>query len=327
MKKYILLQLILAFAIIYQAGAQTVSSYSVNLPACVLEKDAKVYVEGFKYTEAETGDAIFSEKLSKNIKANLTGGYNAKILAMIPWAKNQLYTVVDNAGEATHIVYGDFNHSASKPVISKKTDKAVITDMQHSGLYVHYLTFTEKADISFTGNIKVKKADGTEIYSYAFGKKTVAGQENKFVPALSPLDTKQSISNLGGNIANSSIYSIMGIGINKQSYELAKVKIITKDKAVKKKNKTLNKSIKNTLKSNSYDAKTAGKYYQEILSIEESPSTKYNIGVCYLAIGNLTKAKEYFVSSGKASALNIDGQIKVKEQLKNLGVEIVENDF
>ena len=318
--------LLLAFAITYQAGAQTVSSYSVNLPVCVLEKDAKVYVEGFKYTGTETGDAVFSEKLSKNIKSNLTSGYNAKILAMIPWAKNQLYTVVDNANEATYIVYGDFNHSATAPVSSTETNNAVITGAEHNGLYVHYLTFTEKADINFTGNIKVKKADGTEIYSYQFGKKTVAAQENKFVPALSPLDTKQSISALGSDVANSGIYAIMGIGLTNQSYKLASVNISTKDKAAKKKIKALKKSIKKALKSNRYDAKTAGKYYTEILSIEESANTKYNIGVCYLAIGNLTKAKEYFAASGKPSDF-IDKQIEVQQKLKTLGVQIVENEF
>ena len=246
---------------------------------------------------------------------------------MIPWAKNQLYTVVDNAGDATHIVYGDFNHSATKPVSSTKTNSAVITDMEHSGLYVHYLTFTEKADINFTGNIKVKKADGTEIYSYQFGKKTVATQESEFVPALSPIDTKQSISNLGVNVANSGIYTIMGIGVSNQSYKLASVSISTKDKASKKKIKALKKNIKKTLKSNHYDAKTVGKYYKEILSIEESANTKYNIGVCYLAIGNLTKAKEYFDASGNTGALIIDEQFKVRNMLKNLGVEIVENEF
>jgi hypothetical protein len=326
MKKYILLLLLLAFATTYQAGAQTVSSYSVNLPACVLEKAAKVYVEGFKYTGTGTGDTGFSKKLSANIKSNLTSGYNAKILAMIPWAKNQLYTVVDNAGEATHIVYGDFNHSATAPVSSTETNSALITDEEHNGLYVHYLTFTEKADLNFTGNIKVKKADGTEIYSYTFGKKTVAAKESKFVPASSPLDTKQSISALGADVANSGIYTIMGIGLTNQNYKLASVKISTKDKASKKKIKALNKSIKKTLKSNRYDAKTAGKYYTEILSIEESANTKHNIGVCYLAIGNLTKAKEYFVASGASTAF-IDQQIEVQQKLKSLGVQIVENEF
>ena len=327
MKKYIILLLISAFAITNQAEAQTVSSFSVHSPICVLEKDAKVYVEGFKYTGTETGDANFSTNLSKNIKGNLTSSYNAKILNMIPWAKNQLYTVVDNASEATHIVYGDFNHSASKPVITKKTGTAVTTEIGLSGLYVHYLTFTETANVNFSGNIKVKKADGTDVYSRPFSNKTTARQVSQFVPAAKPLSTKSSIASLGRTVANSGIYSIMGVRINNQNYKLAKIKVATKDKASKKQIKKLKKSIKKALKANKYDAKTAGKYYKEILNIEESANTKYNIGVCYLAIGNLTKAKEYFDASGNTGALIIDEQFKVRNMLKNMGVEIVENEF
>ncbi len=119
----------------------------------------------------------------------------------------------------------------------------------------------------------------------------------------------------------------MGVRINNQSYKLAKVKTSTKDKADKKKIKSLKKTIKKALKANKYDAKTVGKYYKEMLDVEESSNTKYNIAICYLAIGNLTKAKEYFDASGNTGALIIDEQFKVRNLLKNFGVEIIENEF
>lgn len=311
---------------LFQAvNAQTVSTYSIKAPVCVLEKDAKVYIEGFNYTGTETGDANFSKKMSNNITSNLTQGFNSKILSMIPWANNKLYTVVQSAGEATHIVYGDFTHTASAPVSNKKTDKAVITDGAFTGLYVHYLTFSESADVNFSGNLKVKKADNTDIYSQKFGKQTKANQTSQFVPAKKALDVNRSIASLGTQIANSGLYGIMGVQVFNQNYKLKKIKIETKDKAAKKQIKALQKNIKKTLKSNQYSAKETGKYLLEILSLEKSANTQYNIGICYIAIGNYTKAKEYLDASGIGN--NIDDLINERKKLENLGVEIIENDF
>lgn len=304
-------------------NAQTVSTFTVKEPVCVLEKGAKVFVEGFKYTGTATGDANFNKTLSNNIKNNLKSGFNSRILSMIPWAKNNLYTVVESAGEATHIVYGDFNHSASNPVTNKKTDKAVISDATLMGLYVHYLTFTEKADLSFSGNLKVKKADNTEIYTQKFGKTTKAIQTSQFVPAKKALDVNKSISSLGSQIANGGLYGIMGLRVYNQDYKLKKIK--SKDKAVKKQIKKTQKNINNTLKNNKYNAKQAGKYLLEILALEKSSDVLYDIGICYIAIGNYTKAKEYLDASGIGN--NIDDLITERKKLENLGVEIIENDF
>ena len=234
---------------------------------------------------------------------------------------------MQNHEEATHIVYGDFTHSASELKTSKKTDKAVVTDQELLGLYVHYLTFTESADINFSGNIKVKKLGGNDIYSQKIGKSSKAIQKSEFVPAKSPLDVNKSINILSAQQANNSNnYGFMGLRVYNQTYNLAKIKSATKDKTKKKKIKSLNKNIKTVLKNNSFNVRDAGKYLLEILAVEESSAVKYNIGLCYLAIGNYSKAKEFLNASG-ISRINIDALIEQQQILKELGVNIIENDF
>lgn len=326
MKKNIF-NIILALAIIPVANAQ-IKSYEMGLPECILEKDSKVYVEDFKYTGTGNADAGFSASLKKNVEGNLTSDYGNDVMSKLPWAKNKLYSLATSASGATHVVSGNFTHTAGEPKTTIKTDKAIVSEGVLLGTYVHFLTFTESADVSFSGNVAVKTSSGSEVFNRNFSKNAVAQQIQQFTPPTQPLNTKTNIASLGQSIAsNSSYYAMLGIRINNAEYKLQNIKIETKDKATKKEIKELEKTIKKTIKSNPSNISAVGKNCLEILNLEESNRIKYNIGVCYMAIGNYTKAKEYLDASGLGGKHNIDQKIQDRSVLAGLGVEIVENDF
>jgi tetratricopeptide (TPR) repeat protein len=89
----------------------------------------------------------------------------------------------------------------------------------------------------------------------------------------------------------------------------------------------LEKQAKKTLRQNKSAASEAGKIYLQKLSVESFPNLLYNIGLCYKAIGNYTKAQQYLAKSGKASKDNISTIINERKTLEKYGIEIVERDF
>jgi hypothetical protein len=315
--------MLVALAISASATAQRVEFYTLNMPSAFLEGGGKVFVKSLTNngtTEADFGDAY--AKAFTNVLSSNALGKDKDVKLYNPWLTTALYQVVGSEDEADFIISGDYifessSNSSYEEKFIKETSETV-----DKKLPISYYTFSANSSASLAGKTVITKKDGTAIGSIPFGNKKEKSN-SKHMEKPSVPSTSSFIQDLRNEAINKTVF-VYSPRLDVEKFKFNNVK--TKNKEFKKELKDLVKQAEALVKTGDFNE--AGKKYLEIAAKEDNEDVNCNIAVCYEIIGNFTKAKDYYVKSADKSGIKrINTMILVRDKLKELGIQVVENDF
>lgn len=312
-----LVQIILSVTAI----AQTIESYTYELPDKYLESGGKIYVQELIDTSGVNPE--FGQQYANAIRSALNNETIGKSSAKVynPWLTTKIYEIVDSIDKADYVLKGEYNFTKE---YSKSNVKKTITENKgYPKLPINYYVYTEESSASLTGSANFIKKGDTE--------------PSLFLPLNSEDSKKKSkaLSMPGVKLPEAFMEELSKNIISKNKNTLTPKlvpfkyrfkNIQTKDKAFKKELRKKEKLIKSFAKTGNITE--MGKLYLEILANEESQKAHENVGMCYELIGNFTSAEGHYVTADDRSSIKrISSLIKVKETLQNMGIEVVENEL
>ncbi|MCT4613525.1 MAG: tetratricopeptide repeat protein [Marinifilaceae bacterium] len=336
MKNYILL--VIAVFFIGNLNAQKLNTYKLVMPEYSLPAGSKIYIDDFKSSSPDKLTK-FNESIKAQLKNQLTNDYTANIKNIIPWVSRNLYTIVDNKSEATHIISGRYSYNIGEKQTSQSTKKLYVQkkdgvrtknadggeDVKVIPMYAHYYIFKQSQEYGFSGKLELIDMAGKVLLTRDLSKK-MNDEKNSTIEKKGEIDSKMNINSLANSIVNNpNITQFLCVGLQKNSIGMKRIKKIS-DKSAKKAIKSKVKEVKKILRSNPAAAHQAGRIYKSMLELCSTPEILYNIGACYYAIGNYTKAIEYFKKSGNSTG-EISKQLAIRNQLISHGLKVVETEI
>ena len=315
---------IAALTISVAASAQRIDIFSITLPPTILDGGGSVYVKSLTNNGTEVPD--FGDKYAESLTTILkreTYGMKENAARINPWQTTKLYQIAESETEADFIIGGEYKFEFS----SKTTIKEMFIKEAHESLkiklpasFYHYFT---KNEASLEGKMVITKKDGSIFATIPFAEK-------KYDSGSSTLPDKPKVKSASSFLDHLTYYGIdkptsaLVTHLKNEGVKFKNLK--TKNKEIKNEYKDLDKQVGKLIKAN--DVNGAGKVLFQIATLEESENVFYNIAACYEAIGNYTKAKEYYDKSGDKSGIKrINEQISTQDKLKSLGISITENEL
>ena len=305
------------------ASAQRVEFYTLKMPSAFLDGGGKVFVKSFTNngtTEADYGDA--HAKAFVNVLSSSGLGQDNGVILYNPWLTTALYQVVESEDEADFIISGDYSFDSSSNTSYEEKFIKETTEVYNKQLPISYYTFSASGSATLAGKVTIAKKDGSLVATIPFGNKksksTSKHLEQPSMPSISDFN-----KDLKQEAINKTVFAYSP-RLDVEKFRFKNVK--TKNKAIKKELKKLVKQAEALVKTG--DINAAGKKYLEIATKEDNEDVNLNIGVCYEIIGNLTKAKEHYLKSTKKSDIRrINSMISARDKFKELGLQVIENEF
>lgn len=315
--------LFVSLAISTTASAQRVEFYTLKMPSAFLDGGGNIFVKSLTNngtTESDYGDA--HAKAIVNVLSSNGIGQDKTVKLYNPWLTTALYQVVESEDEADFIISGDYAFESSSNTSYEEKFIKETSETVAKKLPISYYTFSASSSASIDGKVTIAKKDGTLVGTIPFGNKEFKSN-SKHLEQPSVPSTEKFIADLKREAINKTAYAYSP-RLDVEKFRFKNVK--TKNKELKKELKSLVKQAEALVKTG--DINAAGKKYLEIATKEDNEDVNLNIGVCYEIIGNFTKAKEYYVKSAEKSDIRrINSMILVRDKFKELGIQVVENEF
>jgi len=305
------------------AVAQKIEFYTYKLPINILEGGGKVCVKDL--SNLGTEEPNFGATYAKYVLMALQNSEIGKVTYVKlnnPWLTTKLYETTGSETDANFVIGGDYKfESASTNSYEEKWIQETAEGVDKK-LPICYYNYTSTSSATLEGKIVITKKDGSVLGTIPIGdKKSKSLTKSMEKPAIPEVST--FISELSNSAINRTAYSFSP-SLTLEKYKFKNLK--TKNKEFKKELKSIEDQIEALLKTN--EIAEAGKKYLEIAAKEDGEDVNCNIAACYEMIGNLTKAKEYYLKSADKSGIErINFMIKVRDKLSSLGLPVTENEF
>jgi tetratricopeptide (TPR) repeat protein len=324
MKKILSIIIIISsFAMLGNLNAQSIKTYKLQMPSIILNNGGPIYV-GYLDNSIPVANELqfkteFRDAMIKGINAeNIV--VEQGLPTLNPWMTTKIYETTENKEEANYIIEGEYEYETS---LNRGHKAHKISEISGDSLPVFFYEYTASSNAKLIGKVFIKdnKADKI-IKEYTFSK-TKEDSKSQYMDKPNVQSPAEFFSGLNNAVIVDYRYMLNPI---KREFKYDFPRLSPDSKDYRKDFKEGRSKLRNLAKDD--NVKEIAKVLFALQKIEDNEDVNLSLGMCYEMIGNYTKAKEYYSKSGDSDATaRITEQIQIRDQLKELGVEINEPEF